>query len=364
MAREYAQLRPAMWADDDYTDLSFGAQWLYEYLLTSPSLTFAGVADWRPGRIAQAAKDATPAFVEAAAGELQAGQFILIDRTTEEVLIRSFAKHDGLLKQPKMAVAFAKAVEAMSSKTLRQVLVGQLVRLRKSAPDLRAWDVPAVSELLDRRALSFDEGAAVLAESNPTVYPSVYPSGSPSGSAMPEGTGSTSGYPPVSPAPTPAPQHQAPQRSTTSGQGAADAATTTARKPAAKRGTRIPDPFPVTTEMVAWARAECPGLDHKRVTDAFVDYWRAKPGHQGIKLDWVATWRNWLRREAESQGFRPGPASVSAAAAGARPVSEVDPYGFGPGIRCAHGTTFHDPECERCEAEKAARRAARKAGGA
>lgn len=29
--------------------------------------------------------------------------------------------------------------------------------------------------------------------------------------------------------------------------------------------------------------------------EAFKDYWTAKPGKDGVKLDWLATWRNWCR---------------------------------------------------------------------
>lgn len=29
----------------------------------------------------------------------------------------------------------------------------------------------------------------------------------------------------------------------------------------------------------------------------FADYWKAKPGKDGCKLDWVATWRNWCRNQ-------------------------------------------------------------------
>lgn len=61
-------------------------------------------------------------------------------------------------------------------------------------------------------------------------------------------------------------------------------------------GERLPDPFPVTAEMAAWAREHTPtcGIeDH----ESFVDYWRGKPGAAGKKLDWPATWRNWMRTE-------------------------------------------------------------------
>ena len=37
--------------------------------------------------------------------------------------------------------------------------------------------------------------------------------------------------------------------------------------------------------------------------DKFRDYWVAKPGNGGVKLDWAATLRNWLRSSAERRGI-------------------------------------------------------------
>lgn len=39
------------------------------------------------------------------------------------------------------------------------------------------------------------------------------------------------------------------------------------------------------------------GLDPDRVAAQFRDHWHAKPGKDGTKLDWAATWRNWCRNE-------------------------------------------------------------------
>lgn len=61
------------------------------------------------------------------------------------------------------------------------------------------------------------------------------------------------------------------------------------------RGTRIPDDFQATEAMVAWARKETPNVGAKE-TEAFVDYWLAVPGQKGVKTNWPATWRNWMRR--------------------------------------------------------------------
>ena len=35
----------------------------------------------------------------------------------------------------------------------------------------------------------------------------------------------------------------------------------------------------------------------QRVFDDFRDYWIAAPGAKGVKLDWLATWRMWVRRQ-------------------------------------------------------------------
>lgn len=74
----------------------------------------------------------------------------------------------------------------------------------------------------------------------------------------------------------------------------------------ASRGTRIAEPFIVTVEMRQWAAAETPLVDVDRSTRMFVDYWRAATGAKATKRDWLATWRNWLRRDQERAEQRGG----------------------------------------------------------
>lgn len=38
-------------------------------------------------------------------------------------------------------------------------------------------------------------------------------------------------------------------------------------------------------------------LRPEEVFKTFSDYWIAKPGREGVKLDWAATWRNWVRNQ-------------------------------------------------------------------
>ena len=72
--------------------------------------------------------------------------------------------------------------------------------------------------------------------------------------------------------------------------------TTTDEAKPKRRGTRIPDDFAVTSEMAAWAAQNVPLVDTASETDRFRDYWAGVSGQRGTKLDWVATWRNWMRR--------------------------------------------------------------------
>lgn len=62
-----------------------------------------------------------------------------------------------------------------------------------------------------------------------------------------------------------------------------------------KTGTRVPDPFPLTDDLLTWVRTDCPDVPRSE-HDRFMDFWRGQPGAKGRKVDWPATWRNWMRR--------------------------------------------------------------------
>jgi len=73
------------------------------------------------------------------------------------------------------------------------------------------------------------------------------------------------------------------------------------------RGSRISEHWLPSPESVAKIKTECPTVDPQAEHSAFIDYWIAQPGSKGVKLDWDATWRNWMRRKQSDRKGKPTP---------------------------------------------------------
>jgi len=172
VARDRASIRIDMWADEDWRSLSLEAQHLYMLLLSHPTLSYAGVADWRAGRISAMTAGHTAAGVIDAANQLQAARFVLADDGTEEILVRSFVKHDGLMKQPKLVVSFSVAYAAVASPSIRQVLAFEIQKLHAKQPDLK-WDVQQVKTILSAKGTDIGEFTQGF---TPSFTPAVTPS--------------------------------------------------------------------------------------------------------------------------------------------------------------------------------------------
>lgn len=88
----------------------------------------------------------------------------------------------------------------------------------------------------------------------------------------------------------------------------AQATTTTAtsksnnKEPMPSRGSRLPKDWVLPDDWRAWAVAERPGLDVDLEAAKFADFWHAKAGKDATKLNWEATWRNWIRNASAGRG--------------------------------------------------------------
>ena len=64
-----------------------------------------------------------------------------------------------------------------------------------------------------------------------------------------------------------------------------------------KRGSRLPADWALPLPWGQWAMSEgMAELDVRREGEKFRDYWISTAGAKGVKLDWEAVWRNWIRK--------------------------------------------------------------------
>lgn len=72
------------------------------------------------------------------------------------------------------------------------------------------------------------------------------------------------------------------------------------------KGSRLAENWALPEEWGQWAEGR--GLSYDQVIleeDKFRNYWHAKAGQGAAKLDWFATWRNWIFSAAERQASKP-----------------------------------------------------------
>lgn len=106
-------------------------------------------------------------------------------------------------------------------------------------------------------------------------------------------------------------------------------------KKESKRGTRIASDWTPSDSELAFAKAEgFSDWEIQREAQKFRDYWTACAGAKGVKLDWAATWRQWVRNGADRSGKTPAPSEVAAsvsgfyAAADSEQLAAWDSYGL------------------------------------
>lgn len=72
------------------------------------------------------------------------------------------------------------------------------------------------------------------------------------------------------------------------------------------KASRLSPEWQLPPDWAAWATAQ--GLQNPPTeADRFRDYWIAVSGAKGVKADWLATWRNWVRKAIDDQAARTKP---------------------------------------------------------
>jgi hypothetical protein len=76
-----------------------------------------------------------------------------------------------------------------------------------------------------------------------------------------------------------------------------------------KRGSRLKKKWRPGKRLLAWAIEKRPDLEIEDTIESFVDYWTSKAGAAATKLDWDATFRNWVRNEKQRRDYTKLPLS-------------------------------------------------------
>lgn len=214
MARGHGRILTSIWDDDDFLDLDEREQRLYLFLISQPNLNHAGLLPMTLRRWSRKASGLTSAELEKRLQALETARFIVMDDDTEELLIRSFVRNDGVWKQPKVMGAMVSGALEISSRRLRRALLDEVDRIPlgelSNDPGARGPSIrQQVSEHIETLRKAFREPDPTPSGTG-SATPSATPSGTPSDTPADGGReASTRGRAPASrahsPAPAPAP---------------------------------------------------------------------------------------------------------------------------------------------------------------
>lgn len=304
MPRTEARIFTSIWKDGDFLSLPPSAQRLYMFLLSQPELTYCGTMPLRPARWVPKAAGLTLPDIERDLKELEGSAyppdnpakpapgpeplrspFVITDSETGELLVRSLLRRDNAWKQPNLLKQAMDASEEIESPRILLALLAEVRRLpvdESPSGQVRTLIAQWIKDLeqgTDHPSAYPPPDPPDYPEDDPSADGALYPAPDPSDDSSDNGrAGAGSSNPPSPVSPTDMPARDR------------------------KLGTRLPDDFIPSPEMREWFVKNCPHVDGKREHAQFCDYWRAKPGKDGRKLDWPATWRNWMRTaEARSQ---------------------------------------------------------------
>lgn len=254
MARDYGRIRAQFWNDEKVKSWPLDLKAVASYLLTCEHTTALG-AFRLPAAYMSDDLDITPSQARSYLADLQAHGFIKVCPSSGWIWIINYLRHNrpenaNVLKHIR---GLARAIPA--TVTFRDQLLDALEQPDRNAPEtqklseIHLWEPSAKGS----ETLSNNRAEPILTEPIPT-------------DTNREVEGAETATPP----------------------------------PASPRGSRLPEDWSPSEADSTFAAEQGFGPSAiVRITGKFRDYWIAKAGAGGVKLDWSATWRNWVRREAE-----------------------------------------------------------------
>lgn len=218
MPRSHARIQVTIWTDQDFVALEQGPQRLYLFLLSQANVTHLGVVPLTVQRWSRNASGYSVKAVRDHLTALEAAGFLVVDYDSEEVLIRSLFRRDGIYKQPNVLRAAVASATSVISCSLRRTLADEIARIDAEdvAEDKRAAAQELLGELFSLLSAGAGGPADTTAEPLPEgvaePLPEPLPEGVAEGVPEPHGKGfpnpptRAGAYPlPRTPSATPAP---------------------------------------------------------------------------------------------------------------------------------------------------------------
>ncbi|MFC8009106.1 hypothetical protein [Streptomyces cinereoruber] len=229
MARGHGRILTSIWEDADFLALGEREQRLYLFLISQPNLNHAGLLDLTLRRWSRKARGLTSAELEKLLQALEETRFVVMDEDTEELLIRSFIRNDGVWRMPKVMGAAVSGALEISSKHLQRALLDEMDRIPldelsndptkyrgEDGPSIRA-QVAAHIQALHKAFGTLTPDPSGRGSATPSVPPSATPSdtpsegvteGGPKASTRGRAGASRAHSPAPAPSPTPAPEEE------------------------------------------------------------------------------------------------------------------------------------------------------------
>lgn len=129
MPRDHGRIYTSIWRDRDWIALPPMAQWLYEQFVSRAEINHAGVIPLNLRKWAKGAAGVTVADIDEWLATLAAARFVVVDEDTDEVLVRSFIRGDGIAKQPNILVSACRLARQVESPAIRAALAVELRRI-------------------------------------------------------------------------------------------------------------------------------------------------------------------------------------------------------------------------------------------
>jgi hypothetical protein len=139
MARNHARIQTAIHNDPTWRKLDWSAQHVYWMLVTHPDVSYCGRIDYIPGRWLDFAGGLTEQKIKTAVRQLERARYVVVDRKTHELLIRSFIRHDKILARRNIGNACGRALGLVHSDAIREAVLHELARLYVEDSSREGW---------------------------------------------------------------------------------------------------------------------------------------------------------------------------------------------------------------------------------